>query len=320
MPLPIAVRRPVARLWSASSSGRRVVRRRLDDLGEAAERDDADLGARALALDERGRRVLGGHRAGSARCRRSTCCPTRPWPGRSWSGWTARRRWRPAGRPRTTSAASAAREQRERQVAPQPRPRRDAPRGRATRSNSARRLGRRRRRPRGRRRPATGRAGAGRAARARGTSWQPSPPSASDSDRASDEQHRGRRRRTSAGQLDLLGPDDERRVELAVDASSVVGVGRAVVGRRRWVGDGSAASWSSWVWTRKPSRSRSRRPGCRWRRCRSGCRGRPRPGRTSSGSGRSLFSPSVSSTMTAEACVPAGPASASAVGSGERLV
>ena len=40
-----------------------VVRRRLDDLGEAAEGDDADMRVRGLALDEGGGRILGRQQA-----------------------------------------------------------------------------------------------------------------------------------------------------------------------------------------------------------------------------------------------------------------
>ena len=58
MPLPIAVPRPVVRLSTAVCSASLISCGRLDQLGKTRKRNEADLGARLLALNERYRRRL----------------------------------------------------------------------------------------------------------------------------------------------------------------------------------------------------------------------------------------------------------------------
>ena len=97
-----------------------VVRRRLDDLGEPGERDDPDLGARTLALDERRRRGLRGEQSvgrdvGRAHAPRHV--------HREDDGRLAGRQADDVHRPGHGDREGADREheQRERQVAPDPR-------------------------------------------------------------------------------------------------------------------------------------------------------------------------------------------------------
>ena len=185
-----------------------VGRRRLDDLGEPGERDDADLGRRVLPVDERG----GGRRLGGEQAVRRDV-------GRAHAARHVHRQdhGRPAGGTRRSTgramrhdeAAEPEQEQRERQVAPDPRRPRARPRGPATGSSSGRR-------PSPRRSAQTTTTGRGRISNGSSSrkrrpqerpSWHPPEPA----------QRGGRRPSAGASpapakerrDLDRLGPDDE---------------------------------------------------------------------------------------------------------------
>ena len=117
MALPTAVRRPVASVVIDVEQDLLVGGGRLDDLGEAGEGDDPDLGGRALALDELGRGGFGGQQpvgldVGGAHAARDV-------DGEDHRRLSGRHRHdRDRARGGQDQAGDAEGEQRERQVAP----------------------------------------------------------------------------------------------------------------------------------------------------------------------------------------------------------
>ena len=269
--------RPAAGRQAAQrrDQGGRVVGRRLDDLGEPAERHDPDLGARALVLDECGGRILGRDQPGRLDVVRAHAA--RHVHDQDDGGLVGRDRGdgdRPAdgeGRaprapPRTGRTAGDA------ASGPSPGGRR----GRATGSSSGRRSGvvgggsRRRRRPAAARREQEQQ-------EARPQEGHGNRPARANEATAPATQEPEADRGEQPGQLDVLGPDHEGRVDLAVDRVERRGVVGAVVASRRCGRRSSAASRRRAGCGPGSRRGRgSRRSRCRSRPCRSGRPGRPR--------------------------------------------